>query len=428
MLRFWKHRILEKKLYCAECRAITSHGVLSKEPFSVRGEIPPDIPLVCQCGVCESFFAVFSKELYFGDLRQNEDYAKLLSRSRLSPGDWLYVDGKSRPGKIDAVYNTNEEDVVVLNFGEGRSEKFTRPALSQFDTAAPMGYRLLPAQIGQTLLGDPVYHVLRKAIGTVVGTVVDGDLEKRVVQLENGKILFITLPEENQPLPDSVLLCRLNEKLSFLDSKLLANVKANVVHNIAYVYGAVPRYLDKEKIIREVNNLQEFRGVIDLLQVNVDGVTVPDADLRNQALRILESAESPLFSYEVSVCSGAMTVNAYCLAGKSPEKIRERLCRIEGLNDISLELEEVPEPPAEMVKRAENLKKILSENPKYSKYRYHVIPLEDGIVVEGCVENVLQKSLFNIAVIRAAKGVKVSTRLRVETDRRAEWPSQLTKN
>lgn len=414
MLRFWTQKILGKRFYCAECCAITSHSILAREPFSLHGEIPPDIPLVCQCKVCETFFVAFSGEIYFGLQPPKEDYAKLLSRNRLVPGDWLYIDGKSRPGKVDAVYTANAEDVIMVKFDGTHPEKFTRPVLSQFDGAAPFGYKLIPVQIGISLLGDPVYHVLRKSVGVVVGTVVDGELEKRVVQLESGKILFITLPNENQKPADKILLSRLNHLILQKHPQLSQRIRVNVIHNIAYVYGYVPRFFDKEKVLDDVKRLDEFRGVIDLLKVNSEGTNVPDSDVRSQALRILESEDSPLFNYEVSVQGGALTVNAYYLPKQNLAKIKERLCKIEGLRDITLELEEAPEPPAEMVARAEKLKNSLAEKTNFSKCRYHVIPVEDGIIVEGCARNLLQKSLFSAAVVVAAKGVKVSTRLRVD--------------
>ena len=76
MLRYWIHLLQEKRLYCSTCNAITSHRILAREPFSIHAEIPPEIPLVCQCKICESFVIAFSHEIFFGTKNAKAEYAK----------------------------------------------------------------------------------------------------------------------------------------------------------------------------------------------------------------------------------------------------------------------------------------------------------------------------------------------------------------
>ena len=151
MLRSWTYKLIEKRFYCAECGAISPHSIFSREPFSLHAGVPFGVPLVCQCKNCQSFFVAFSQEVYFGTYPFNAEYAKLLSQNRLAPNDWVYVDGKARPGRISALYATQNEEVIELDFGGTSREKFTRPVMTTFNERAPLGFKLLPALAGVAL-------------------------------------------------------------------------------------------------------------------------------------------------------------------------------------------------------------------------------------------------------------------------------------
>ena len=411
MLRYWIHLLQEKRLYCSTCNAITSHRILAREPFSIHAEIPPEIPLVCQCKICESFVIAFSHEIFFGTKNAKAEYAKLLSQNRLAPGDWVYVDGKQRPSLVDAVYKTQTEEIIDVEY-DGQKEKLKRSILTQFNEKAPFGFRLLPAQVGETLLGDPIYHVLRKMIGVAIGSVFDKDVKKLVVQLENGKIVFITLPDEFQPLPDSILLRRLTERVQQRFPNLGNSIRLNVVQNVVYVYGSVSNLPDKEAIARFVKMQPNFRGVVDMLSVYCVGSPVSDEEISREAFRILENEKSPFFCNEVHVKENVLYINAYYFADAHLEKIKSDLHHILGLRDLKLELEEVPLPPPTMRKRAEIL--LATLKAKYTDCNFQVIPLSEGILVEGSVKNIWQKGAVNIFILQNSKGLKINTRLRVD--------------
>lgn len=414
MLRYWTRQILERKFYCKECRAITSHELLAREDVSAYGPLPSGVPLVCRCKLCETFFVVFSQELFLGTLPGHAEYAKLLNCNRLFPGDWVYVEGKERPGKVAALYSVATEEIVELEFGDHHKERFRRPQMTSFSETAPNGFRLLPAQAGVALLGDPVYHVLRKAFGTAVGFVLDGFKEKLVVQLEGGKLLFITLPEENQRLPDSFLLKRLELKFFSEFSKLKDKVHVNVIHSVAYAYGFVESLQQKEMVARFLANQKDFRGVVDLVWVRLQGAPVPDDDLRLQTLRILEEEDSPLFLYEVEVVEGNLTVSAYYFEGDDLSKVKENLCGIAGLRSVHYNLEAVRQAPEPMREKAQKLSDSVKGNSRFADCRLHIVPIEEGVIVEGCTRGVLQKTLLNAFVIRSLKGIRTSVRLRVQ--------------
>lgn len=410
MLKTWTHKILDRTLYCKECRAITRHDVLAKEAFSVHCAVRPGIPLVCKCSVCGSFFVAFSEEMFFGRPADGSEYAKLLSQNRLAPNDWVYIDGKDSPGRVKALYTTQTEDVVELSFGGNRLEKFSRPLMTSFNENAPMGFRLLPAQCGVALLGDPVYHVLRKAFGSVVGRVADRGEEKLVVQLENGKILFITLPPEKQFASDALQKERLSNRITELFPALLGHLKWDVVHAVAYVYGAVGRFPDKKKVLDAVRQMRGFRGIIDLVRVQTAEL-VPDENLRSQIVKILDEKNSPLFNGEVEVENGDAMVKALYFAESDLSKIKERIGEIVGIRNLAFELKAVPEPSAQMKSLAEKLSLALKLNSCLSKCRLQVIPLADEIIVKCEPSGLIQKKLLNRIVDRVMKGMDIPTHL-----------------
>ena len=412
MLRTWTHKILDRMLYCRECRAITLHDVLAKEPFSVHCAVRPGIPLVCRCSACKSFFVAFSHELYFGHPTEKDEYAKLLGQNRLAVNDWVYIDGKDSPGRVKALYTTQTEDVVVLNFGGGREEKFSRPLMTGFNEKAPFGFRLIPAQCGVALLGDPVYHVLRKAFGWVVGSVSDRREEKLVVRLENGKILFITLPAEKQLLPDDVLSERLSEVLKTRASES-PSLKGQAIHAVAYLKGTEKRFPDKKKLLRDVGQMREFRGVVDLVRVE-PVETVSDETIRSRIIEILDGENSPFFHHSVTVRDGVATVEALYFEGNGPEKFEARIGEIPGIRGLCLELEMAP-PPSDSIKNAAaRLSENLLANAYFAKCRFRVIPLADEILVKCESVNPIRKHLFNLAVNHAMKGENVPVHLCAE--------------
>lgn len=410
MLRYWIHQLWEMPLFCAKCGAITAHAILAREAFSKRFGISKDVPFVCRCNACGTFFVAFAGEMYLGGNESKDEYAKLLSQNRLLPGDWVYIDGRPRPNQISGLFVTKQEETVMLK-SVGVQEKFSRPLLSRYNEQAPQGFKLLPAQIGSVLLGDPVYHVLRKATGFVVGRILDKSSEKVVVRLEGGKVLFITLPEKKQALPDDVLLKRLTAEMSRKFPGLSSEFRLNVVRNIAYVYGSVADLPTKENALAFVKSFSDFRGVVDMLSVKYAGTPISDADICRDAFRILEKEKSPLFYYDLHAENGELTLNAYYFAGSDLDGVTKELQNIAGIRRLKLELEKVEESPAALWRKANALEKLLKT--QFIKFCLRVIPLSEGLLVEGHVKNHLQKKMLEFFANRITNKIKIVTRLRV---------------
>jgi hypothetical protein len=143
----------------------------------------------------------------------NQNYAKILGRSRLIPGDWLYIKGATASRQNKGIFHTATEEIINISYGDDFDEKIVREYSEASENEPNYGYRLLPVQCAQTLIGDPVYHVLRDQFGKAVGIVNDGEKEKLAVLLEDETLLFITLPESEQTLPNVRLREIVNAKM-----------------------------------------------------------------------------------------------------------------------------------------------------------------------------------------------------------------------
>ena len=144
------------------------------EEYSTYGGLDRGIPLLCVCTHCGTIHVAFSQEFAFG--RKDEahsEYAKVYGHNRIFPGDWLYFDGATRPCIVKSFFQSRDREVVVYKRNGMPDEKYEGPKIPISHEVAPEGYRLLPAQCVNTLLGDHVYHVLRKQFGVAVGVVKD---------------------------------------------------------------------------------------------------------------------------------------------------------------------------------------------------------------------------------------------------------------
>ena len=106
---------------------------------------------------------------------------------------------------MKSYFQTSEKEIIVLSYDGGPDQKVECPNVVINQEESPDGYRLLPAQSAQTLIGDHVYHAIRNAFGVAVGLVNDGEKDLLAVLLDDGTILFLALPVTSQNLPNSKL-------------------------------------------------------------------------------------------------------------------------------------------------------------------------------------------------------------------------------
>ena len=107
----------------------------------------------------------------------------------------------------------------------------------------------MPAQSGETLIGDYVYHVIRDAFGKAIGLVHDGETDKLAIQLEDSTILFLTLSPAYQSLPNKRLEETIKYKLKDLPSKITENIVFKAKSGILYLSGTVESLAERRQVL-----------------------------------------------------------------------------------------------------------------------------------------------------------------------------------
>ena len=413
MKRFFIHKIASENLFCRRCKGISSHSLLAREPICTRGLVPKGIPLLCVCDACQTSFIAFTHEFaFFNAHDDNQNYAKILGRSRLIPGDWLYVKGQPRPGKIKGIFHTATEEIINVSYGEDSDEKIVREYSEASENEPNYGYRLLPVQCAQTLIGDPVYHVLRDQFGKAVGVVNDGEKEKLAVLLEDETLVFITLPESEQTLPNPRLREIVNAKMGEAFPDIYSSLHIDVGQGVVYIQGTVPNFPLRREISRFLANLPMVRGNVDFLRVEPPH-PVSDENLGNAALAILEDPASVIFNYSITVQGGRLQLKALYIHENSLIDIEKRFGQLEGLRDLSLLLEQVPQESMSMRQLCLSVGHSLRENSRMKDSCIQVSAFDNALILEGRVQSILQKNMAFFLAKISTKKITIINHLRI---------------
>jgi hypothetical protein len=169
---------------------------MAQDAYSISGGMQPHIPLLCSCKICGTYFIAYSQEFNFFCDSHKSEYTKILGHNRIQPGNWLYIKNKERPGKVKSVFKFPKEELITISYQNNYEEQIKHPISNNIKEVSSNGYKLFPAQTGQALIGDHIYHTRRELFGEVVGKVLEAEKEKLAVLLENKTLLFITLPEK----------------------------------------------------------------------------------------------------------------------------------------------------------------------------------------------------------------------------------------
>jgi hypothetical protein len=219
---------------------VTEHGIFAREAYSTFGGMDPHIPLLCSCDACGTIFVAFSNEFVFCNREfVNTDYAKIYGYNRIVAGNWIYFKGSPKPGVVKSIFQSPDKQIIVVNYDGGPDQRIERPKIDIECEESPEGYRLLPIQSAQTLLGDCIYHAIRDQFGIAVGLVNDGEKDKLVVLLKDKTLVFITLPPLSQNLPNDKLCSIVQNKLAQVFPEHCTRVSVEAGQGIVYLNGLV---------------------------------------------------------------------------------------------------------------------------------------------------------------------------------------------
>ena len=405
------HRLYTQRLFCRRCQKVTEHGIFAREAYSTFGGMDPHIPLLCSCDACGTIFVAFSNEFVFCNREfVNTDYAKIYGYNRIVAGNWIYFKGSPKPGVVKSVFQSPDKQIIVVNYDGGPDQRIERPKIDIEYEESPEGYRLLPIQSAQTLLGDCIYHAIRDQFGIAVGLVNDGEKDKLVVLLKDKTLVFITLPPLSQNLPNDKLCSIVQNKLAQVFPEHCTRVSVEAGQGIVYLNGLVKNLSIQRAIVKCVNAIPKVRGCVDFTRVETSSFTT-DAVIEKTVYEQIESSVTRLFDYRVNVSDGKVQIEASCYENERPKDLENRVAEIPGVRDLICLVSEIYEPiNVELCKKVESE---ISASTFLRGANIRVSCNNRRFLLEGSVQSILQKELAFATVLKNVKTTSIENRLRI---------------
>jgi len=401
-------------LFCKGCATVLPHRVLSRTPITGREVLAPRTAVLCECTHCRGVQMLAAQEFASWAPICPDSFCKVLGRGHLLAGDWVYVPGRPRPGRVKAVFRAQGQERIVITYEDGTEERVARTLHSAevipTGDSKLVGYRLLPFQVAQTRIGDSIYHVHRESFGTAVGFQF-GRESKLVIQLESGVLLFIALPPELQIADNVGLTAFVREQLHTSCPNLPSSLEINAAQGMAYLMGSVPDLATLHLVINQCHTMPGLRAVVDAVLVEPREPQT-DAALENRVHELLASKSIPLIRGVVHCENGYLTIRGYYRKPGIPSELRGLLER-EPLRGLDLDLSYRPtEDPADKI-RSQAVNQALRKHTRLQGARIRANALDGVVFLEGVVSSTLQKNQATLAAMIAGRNLKVENHLRV---------------
>jgi len=406
------HRLYTQRLFCRRCRRVTRHGLFAKEPYSTYGGMTPHIPLLCSCDECGTTFVAFSQEFAIGVGGKGSDYTKIYGKNRIVPGNWLYFKNSVKPGIVKSHFQTEDKEVFLISYDGGAPEKVECPKIPILNEDSPEGYRLVPAQTAQVLIGDSVCHAIRDQFGLAVGLVSDGGKDKLAILLDDNSLLFITIPQSKQNVPNAMLTEYVRQKLAQLFPDDFRRVQVTVGQGIVYLDGIVRSLAVKRALCACVNNMPRVRGCVDFMRVQME-TYISDERLEGSIWRLLDTPAFKIFDYTAEVKESRATVTLSCFDFNFPKDLENRIADLPGLQDLSLTINPIPEKNPDIQVTCRVIEGELAQNSRLAGSIIRLTYFNNKYVMEGRVSNAFQKQWALINAVKMVRTASIENRLRV---------------
>jgi hypothetical protein len=257
-----------------------------------------------------------------------------------------------------------------------------------------------------------VYHAIRNQFGVAVGLVKDGDKDKLAVLLEDASVLFITLPQTAQNLPNERLCEVVQNKLQQLFAEDAGRISVTVGQGIVYLNGLVKNFSIKRSLRACVNSMPRIRGCVDFTKIIPEpGMT--DSLIENRVYTLLESFGRNVFDYKVSVVGGKVSVSVCCFEDSFPRDLENRIAEIPGVVDLAYSMVTIPEREMQNRNECLEMEESYSLNSRFQGAKIKVSYVENKYLLEGRVHSAWQKQMAFVNAVRMSLSTSVENRLRV---------------
>jgi hypothetical protein len=262
------------------------------------------------------------------------------------------------------------------------------------------------------LLGDRVYHVLRKQFGIAVGVVKDETKDKLVVKMDDGMLVFMSYPRYAENPPNEEVVSVVRKRIESLSNGLSEDITVEAGQGIVYLRGFVSSLAIKRAVQSCVNDIAGLRGCVNLVRVRKNS-KLSDRELERMIWDVLDDSANPIFKYGVEVKSGAAKVSFYYEDEIYPTELKSHIESISGIISLNLIGTAILKENIGKREQCRNIMEKLSSLRILKNSFVRVTCVGDWLLVEGRVNNVLQREVALLAVAGLARSVAVGNRLRV---------------
>lgn len=400
-------------LFCRSCSSVSPHQLFSRTPLDLnRPEIQKE-RLLASCDKCQD-----NQILIYSDLRSlNPEETKTFSckiagKGRITLGDWVYIPGHSRPGIVKSKTRVEDKECFYLSYEDGSQRKLILKTPNTAGKQAMTYYKLLPYQLGTTLVGDYIYHVSRDVIGKAVG-VIHGPKEKIIIQLEDSTYLVMTLAGSKTAIKSNLSLKEtIVQAINSISHFEVNQILVEVTNGIVYVSGYCHSLFEKETLIRFIESLEGILAVIPKIKIQPTSA-VSDTTLQREVQDILFNKHSGVIGIRISVNQGIVELSGFIENDKNPQEIYELLIPINGIIDLELKLTKRTTNNYADMEKTRLVVQALKRNGALSSARISVHTIGGEIYLEGEVNNSLQKNTATFSSMWAGKNLSVINNLRI---------------
>lgn len=413
MQEVFKNFFKDEDLFCRSCSSVTSHPIYSRTPLDLNRSEVKEERLLASCHVCQE-----NQIILFADLRSlnPEDdktfSCKIAGKGRITLGDWVYIPGHSRPGMVKSKSRVDDNECFYLSYEDGKQRKLILKTPNTAGKQAMIYYKLLPYQLGSTLVGDYVYHVNRNVTGRAVG-VIHGPKEKIIIQLEDSTYLVMAHSGSKTQIKDSLSLKEtIMEAIQSVEHVDVEQIHIEVTNGIVYLSGTVHTLFERETLIRFIESIEGILAVIPKIKVKPKR-EVPDYLLQRQIQDVLFSKHSGVIGIRIAVEQGEVELSGFIEHTRNEQKIYEMLVPIIGITNIHLKLSKKESSNFGDREKTRMVVQALKKSAALSSARINVHTIEGIIYLEGEVNNSLQKNTATFSAMWAGKNLSVINNLRI---------------
>lgn len=403
----------DEDLFCRSCSSVTPHPIYSRTPLDLNRQEVQDERLLASCSTCKE-----NQIILFSDLRSlnpEEDKTfscKIAGKGRITLGDWVYIPGHSRPGLVKSKTRVEDKECFYLSYEDGKQKKLILKTPNVAGRQAMIYYKLLPFQLGSTLVGDYVYHVNRNVTGRAVG-VIHGPKEKIIVQLEDNTYLVMTHSGSKTKIKDNPTLKEtILESINSVPHVDVEQIHIEVTNGIVYISGICRTLFERETLIRFIESIEGILAVIPKIKVTPKR-EVPDYLLQRQIQDILFSKHSGVIGIRISVERGDVELSGFIEHSRSEQQIYEMLVPINGIKNLNLKLSKKESSNFADMEKTRLVVKALKRSAALNSARINVHTIDGNIYLEGEVNNSLQKNTATFSAMWAGKNLSVINNLRI---------------